>query len=156
MSDLLDGIQRDIRERLSELRPLVSEYEQLRRAMEALEGVPAEREPVAAKSGAAVSPRRKRALAGTNRDRVLAAVQSNPSAPASQIAEASGVKRTVVYGVLRRLTDDGVVEKRDDPGTAAGYVVASTEQDNESVTETPPEGDELTSDDGAGESDAQN
>jgi ribosomal protein S25 len=153
MSDLLDRIQRDIRERLGELRPLVSEYEQLRRAMEALEATPAERDPAAAKPGATASPRRQRAPAGTNRDRVLAAVQSNPNATASQIAEASGVKRTVVYGVLRRLTDDGVIEKRGQPETGAGYVVAGVERGDEPASEAPQGGDGVTSDDGAGESD---
>ena len=154
MSDLLDGIQRDIHARLDELRPLVREYEQLRQAMAALEGVPAEREPAAAKPRTASPPRRKRAAAGTNREQVLAAVQDHPGASAGQIAEASGVQRTVVYGVLRRLVDDGVIDKRDDPETGTGYVVASTEQGDENAAEAPPQDGELTSDDSAPESDA--
>ena len=154
MSDLLDGIQRDIHARLDELRPLVREYEQLRQAMAALEGVPAEREPAAAKPRTASPPRRKRAAAGTNREQVLTAVQDHPGASAGQIAEASGVQRTVVYGVLRRLVDDGVIDKRDDPETGTGYVVASTEQGDENAAEAPPQDGELTSDDSAPESDA--
>ncbi len=154
MSDLLDGIQRDIRARLDELRPLVSEYEQLRQAMAALEGVPADGQPVLAKPPAASPPRRKRAPAGTNRERVLAAVQGNPGASASQIAEASGVQRTVVYGVLRRLSDDGVIEKRDDPETGTGYALASAEQVEQSATDAPAERGEPASDAGAQQSDA--
>ncbi len=151
MSDLLDGIQRDIRARMDQLRPLVSEYEQLRQAMAALEGVPAERKPAAAKPRATSPRRRKRAPAGANRERVLAAVQDNPGASASQIANASGVPRTVVYGVLRRLTDDGVIEKRDDSERGTGYVPASAEQGDESATDAPPEDGELASDAGAPE-----
>ncbi len=149
MSDLLDGIQRDIRQRINELRPLVSEYEQLGRAMNALEEVPADRKPAPAKPRAASPTRRKRAPAGANRERVLAAVQDNPGASASQIADASGVPRTVVYGVLRRLTDDGVIEKRDDSERGTGYVPASAEQGDESATDVPPEDGKLTSHAGA-------
>ena len=154
MSDLLDGIQRDIRARLDELRPLVSESEQLRRAMAALEAVPAEREPAAAKPQAAARPRRKRAPAGTNRERVLAAVRDNPGASASRIAEASGVQRNVVYGVLRRLSSDGVIEKRDDPGTGTGYALTSADEGGESAAAAPPEDGEPASDADTPESDA--
>jgi hypothetical protein len=94
-----------MRARLVALWPLVSEYGQLRQAMAALEEVPSAREPPAAKRRAGSLPRRKRPPAGTNRERVLAAVQDNPGASASQIADASGVQRTVVYGVLRRLSE---------------------------------------------------
>jgi len=154
MSDLLDGIQRDMRARLDELRPLVSEYEQLRQAMAALEEVPSARESPAAKPRAGSPPRRKRAPAGTNGERVLAAVQGNPGASASQIAEVSGVQRTVVYGVLRRLSDDGVIEKRDDPETGTGYALASAEQVERSATDAPAESGEPASDAGAQQSDA--
>jgi DNA-binding MarR family transcriptional regulator len=154
MSDLLQGIQRDIRKRLDELRPLVSEYEQLRQATAALEGVPAEPEPAATKPRAASPPRRKRAPAGTNRERVLAAVRDNPGASASQIAEASGVQRTVVYGVLRRLSSDGVIDKREDPEKGTGYALTTAEQGGESAADASAEGGELASDADAQESDA--
>lgn len=154
MSDLLDGIQRDLRKRLDELRPLVNEYEQLRQAMAALDGVPAEQEPAAATPRATSASRRNRAPAGRNRDRVLAAVRDNPGASASQLADASGVQRNVVYGVLRRLATDGLVEKRDDPETGTGYALPSTEAGNESATGPASEDGELATDAGTPDSDA--
>jgi len=48
------------------------------------------------------------------------------------------VKRTVVYGVLRRLTSDDVIEKRDDPDTGSGYALASAQQGGESAADAPP------------------
>jgi len=153
MSDLLDRIQQDIRARAKELRPLVSEYEQLRQAMAALEAVPTERQPAAAKPQAGSPPRRKRAPAGTNRTRVLVAVRDTPGANASQIAKASGVQRTVVYGVLRRLTDDGVIAKRDDPEKGTGYAISSSAQGDDAPTNAPAKDGKLASDADAQESD---
>jgi hypothetical protein len=83
-------------------------------------------------------------------------VRDNPGASASQIAEASGVQRTVVYGVLRRLSSDGVIEKRDDPETGTVYAQASARPGDESTTEAPSEDGELATEAGTPESDAAN
>jgi len=118
MSDLLKDIQRDIRQRLDELRPLAARL----RTPAPGRGSP-RRSPCRAGAGCRQAPgwvRSPQSAPRPNRDRVLATVRDNPGATGTQIADASGVQRTVVYGVLRRLRDEGVIEKRDAPRRGPG------------------------------------
>ena len=64
------------------------------------------------------------------------------------------MQRTVVYGVLRRLSDDGVIEKRKDPETGTGYALASAQTGDESATDASAEGSETASDADSQQSDA--
>ena len=157
MSEVLDRIQAEIRERLEASRAAVREHERLEAALHALSdagsratravasrrrssGAPsaAEHAPAARGEGAA-SPgaqqpasgaqpagtvqSRKRAAPGANREAVMRVVSARPGASASEIAAASGVKGSTLYSLLRRLTQEGALEKRELPGAKTGYAV---------------------------------
>ena len=122
MPDLVTRIQREIRERLDQLRPLVSEYEQLLRAQEALSGDGRQRstgtahrarrrEPTPTRSQARrqTSPA-SRAPRGANREAVLGAIRERPGASARELSAVSGVSAATIYNVLRGLAGAGEVE----------------------------------------------
>lgn len=114
MAELLDRIHAEIRERLEASRAAAQEYERLEAALAAMGG-PAR----------AAAPRRRpaerRAPRGANREAVLRALEERPGASASELATASGVARTALYGVLNRLIEAGEVAKEELPGGATGY-----------------------------------
>ncbi len=110
MAQLLDRIHAEIRERLEASRAAAQEYERLEAALAAMGG-PAPRRRDA-------SPRAPR---GANREAVLRALEERPGASASELATASGVARTVLYGLLNRLIEAGEVAKEELPGGATGY-----------------------------------
>src|SRR3954471_22703131 len=100
MSDLLDRVRAEIRDRLELTRSAVEEYEQLEAALAALE---AAAEPSSASAPRARRPRahrggsrphhtpRKRAPRGANRAALLRAVGERPDASAGELARVSGV-----------------------------------------------------------------
>ena len=189
MSELLDRVRREIRERLESTRAAVFEYERLEAALHALgdagsratravrgdgrgsratEAAPrarATKKPsgtakraraggaaprsarakqstrsraggaaprsTPAKRGTpsragAATPARKRAPRGANRDAVLRVVDERPGVTARELATASGVTGGTLYTLLRRLTDEGTLEKRELPGGQAGYARATS------------------------------
>jgi IclR helix-turn-helix domain len=119
MAELLDRIHAEIRERLAASRGAAQEYERLEAALAALggpgdaAGAPAPRR--------ARKPARPRAPRGANREAVLRALEERPGASASELAAASGVNRTVLYGLLNRLIERGEVAKEELPGGTTGY-----------------------------------
>jgi hypothetical protein len=74
-----------------------------------------------------VKPVRARAPRGANREAVLAVVRDRPSVTTSELAAASGVTGGTLYALLRRLTDQGELAKRELPGGQTGYALASGE-----------------------------
>ena len=74
-----------------------------------------------------VKPVRARAPRGANREAVLAVVRDRPGVTASELAVASGVTGGTLYALLRRLTDQGELAKRELPGGQTGYALASGE-----------------------------
>src|SRR6476646_8618874 len=93
MSDLLERIHREIRERLAASRAAVEESARLEAALEALAG--AQTSDGAAARSATPAPAgqsaRRRAPRGANRGAVLAAVAERPGTSAGEIAASSGV-----------------------------------------------------------------
>ena len=74
-----------------------------------------------------MKPVRARAPRGANREAVLAVVRDRPGVTASELAAASGVTGGTLYGLLRRLADQGELAKRELPGGQTGYALASGE-----------------------------
>ena len=74
-----------------------------------------------------VKPVRARAPRGANREAVLAVVRDRPGVTTSELAAASGVSGGTLYALLRRLTDQGELAKRELPGGQTGYALASGE-----------------------------
>jgi hypothetical protein len=134
---LLDQIHAQIRERIRALEPVAREYERVDAALTALGGsVDADarsaRPTPVAKPAAAVKrhPKTppsgnqaatKRAPRGANRAAVFSVLADRPGASASELATASGVGRTVLYGLLKRLEESGEIAKEQLPGGTTGY-----------------------------------
>jgi DNA-binding PadR family transcriptional regulator len=185
VSEVLDRVRREIRERLESTRAAVFEYERLEAALHALgdaglratravrgggrgsrapetgrrSGAAAKRssasrartgKQASVRSGTtkrpgagAATPRserakkrtppraraatsaRKRAPRGANREAVVRVVAERPGVTARELAAASQVTGGTLYTLLRRLTDDGTLEKRALPGGQAGYALAT-------------------------------
>jgi hypothetical protein len=140
---LLDQICSQIHARIRELEPVAREYARLDAALTALGGAPttsdAKPRP-ATKRGTtrgrptigspASRPKRSQRARGANRAAVLAVLAERPGVSASELSNASGVGRQVLYGLLKRLEDSGEIIKERLPGGTAGYRVAS-------ATDTP-------------------
>jgi DNA-binding MarR family transcriptional regulator len=203
MSELLDRIQREIRERLEASRAAVREHERLEAALQALGGAGSratrvvrgsgrgmsapvrppsaaakpsssararsrKQSPAVPRSGASAKARqpasatadgrsrparrsggraarpsgtkkgqvaraadagpaaRKRAPRGANREAVLVVVGERPGVTARELAAASGVTGGTLYSLLRTLTQQGALQKRELPGGQTGYEVAVT------------------------------
>jgi hypothetical protein len=122
-ADFLDQKRHEIAVRLTELKPLVDEYQRLEAAAAALDGVatstPASRRRAPQRSQA--TPARKRDATHGRRDRptgsdtraaqALALVTANPGITVPQIAEQMGIKQNYLYRVLPGLAKDGLVVK---------------------------------------------
>jgi hypothetical protein len=139
VADLVTRVQQEIAERLNALRPLVSEYDRLLRAQEALSGTggDARTAPASARRGArparSQSTRgeavRRRAPRGANRQAVLAALGERPGASAGELSGASGVSAPTIYNVLRALTRSGEVQTVALPSGRSGYRLPSPTDD---------------------------
>jgi DNA-binding transcriptional ArsR family regulator len=68
-------------------------------------------------------PTRAQAPRGANRAAVLAVVRERPGVTAGELAAASGVSGGTLSALLRRLTEAGVLEKRELPDGQTGYAV---------------------------------
>jgi len=122
MADFLDEKRREIAQRLKELEPLVSEYERLRAALDALEGV---RENGAASGrssrgraragrgggGQGEGRRGRPPGSGTRSKEALELVRSRPGISIQELAETMGIKQNYLYRVLPGLQKDGLVRK---------------------------------------------
>jgi predicted HTH transcriptional regulator len=125
-TDFLDAKRSEIDARVTELKPLVDEYERLRAAILALDGVP---QAAAARSrrtaargttnnhprtaGADGTPRRRGRPKGSG-PRATAALElvtANPGVTIAELAEKMGIRRNYLYRVLDRLSDDGQIVK---------------------------------------------
>jgi hypothetical protein len=134
MADFLDEKRNEIGSRLTELRPLVEEYQRLEAAAAALDGLPApssngqaparrvaRAKPVSKRRSAVPAPgagtgtgtgRRGRPKgSGTRGAEALALVKASPGITIPEIAEKMGIKQNYLYRVLPGLADDGLVTK---------------------------------------------
>jgi hypothetical protein len=113
MPDLVDRIRREIDSRLEELRPLAREASDLQRALDALNGVPAEAE----RRGRRPQPRRLTASQPSRPARrdigtvVVEYVTANPGSTARSVADALGLKRSSVATRLTELAKRGDLVK---------------------------------------------
>jgi hypothetical protein len=148
VSELLDRIGREIRERIEAGCAAVLEYERLEAALRALSDAGSQathavtgrgqgsvgRRARSARAGkreaagaaAAAAPGRKRAPRGANRAAVLEVIAERPGVTTRELAAASRVTGGTLYALLRRLTVEGTVEKRELPGGHAGYALTAS------------------------------
>ena len=111
MSDFLDDKKAEIQVRLDELRPSVEEYNKLKAALDALDGVG--RAPRSAGATGNASGRRGRPRgSGTRAAEAIEAVTKEPGLSAGEIAERLGINQNYLYRVLPALEADGKLEKR--------------------------------------------
>lgn len=112
MSPTVEEIRRTAQTRLSELEPLLTEAEQLRRLLAALDdGPPRRLSAVPATDRRAASRARDgRAPQGANKQLILAIVAERPGIAAPEIAAMTGLKRTVVASTISRLKRVGELE----------------------------------------------
>jgi hypothetical protein len=66
-----------------------------------------------------------RAPRGAKRAAVLRVIGERPGVSARELAAASQVTGGTLYSLLRRLADDGTIEKRELPGGQTGYALAT-------------------------------
>jgi hypothetical protein len=146
VSELLDRIRREIRERIEAGRAAVLEYERLEAALRALSNAGSQathavtgrgqgsvgrraRSARAGKreaAGAAAAAGRKRAPRGANRAAVLEVIAERPGVTARELAAASRVTGGTLYALLRRLTVEGTVGKRELPDGHTGYALTAS------------------------------
>lgn len=130
MPDLLDSIRNQLRARLDELRPLVSEYERLDEAAQALRSNrPAAESP--SQAPAARRPRRSRArpartssAAGeraNSRTTLLALIGARPGITKAELKTASGLSSGSVAQNVRRLVARAELREESHPGGQTGY-----------------------------------
>jgi hypothetical protein len=123
-TDFLDQKRAEIAARLSELKPLVTEYELLQAAAAALDGItpatasarPSRRAPArpAATSAndASSTPRRGRPKGSGKRGRqALELITEQPGITIPELAEKMGIKQNYLYRVLPTLVEERRVRK---------------------------------------------
>lgn len=126
-ADFLDEKRKEIDARLKELRPLAEEYERLKAAAAALDGVSATALSSTAPTGSArrtparAPATRKRDAShgrpsrpkgsGTRGTEALALVKASPGITIPEIADRMAIKQNYLYRVLARLAEEGLVVK---------------------------------------------
>jgi hypothetical protein len=136
MPDLLDSIRNQLRARLDELRPLVSEYERLHEAAQALRSNrPAAESPTQARD--ARRPRRSRARPArtsitpaqraNSRTALLALIVARPGITKAELKTASGLSSGSVAQNVRRLVARGELREESLPGGQTGYRVSDAD-----------------------------
>jgi DNA invertase Pin-like site-specific DNA recombinase len=133
MSTAVEQIRRTVEERIRELRPVIHELEQLQGILSMLDGDPgptdadaeslatllaqagvdadaSSRQPIRRSRRGTKPGRDGRAPQGANKQRIIEAVMQDPGVTATEIAERTGVKRTVVSATINRLKRNGELE----------------------------------------------
>lgn len=133
MSPAVEQIRRQVEERIRELGPVIDELEQLQGILSLLEGediaqgdtsgdtaalgallakvgIQGSQEPIRRSRRGTRPGRDGRAPQGANKQRILETVMRDPGVTATEIAERTGVKRTVVSATINRLKRNGELE----------------------------------------------
>ena len=135
MSPAVEQIRKTVEERIRELRPVIDELEQLQGILALLEGEEAgrdgdapsgalgtllaqagldpeagTRQPIRRSRRGTKPGRDGRAPQGANKQRIIETVIDDPGVTATEIAERTGVKRTVVSATINRLKRNGELE----------------------------------------------
>lgn len=114
---MLEEIRRSAASRLRQIEPLIEEAHRLRDVLEVIEGryVTAEESPPRA-NGVAVANGAPRAAKGANKRVILDLIGRHPGITAAEIAELTGVKRTVVASTVSRLKRNGELREHEQGG----------------------------------------
>ena len=122
MRDVLSELRSSLEKRLRELEPFITEHAQVRKALDALEGVGKRAEGVAAsaakraRTAKAAAPARRRGRprgSGGRAQEVLAHVHKQPGVTIAELAKRMKIKPNYLYRVLPQLEKDGKLHKRD-------------------------------------------
>ena len=110
MTSIVDDIRARIDERVRELAPLVSEYEQLMRLKRQLD-----EDAGASPTGRVRSAGRRRRghVRSTRAEQSVALVAERPGMTTADIASAMGIDRNYLYRVLPRLEKEGRLVRRE-------------------------------------------
>jgi len=120
VTDFVDEKRKEIARRLSELKPLVEEYERLQAAEQALSGAAPARgggdgAAASRKSRTGGSNGRRRGGrpkgSGTRGAQALELVRARPGITISELAEAMDIKQNYLYRVMPELAEQGQVVK---------------------------------------------
>jgi ribosomal protein S25 len=123
----LQGLEKRVRDRMRELRPMLAEYQELERIAQRLgidvdggetgEQATAQQRPGrtrrASRTGRRMTPGRSRARAGSRREQMLSLIREQPGITVREAGERLGVDGTSLYRVVRRLEEEGAVKKED-------------------------------------------
>ncbi|HET6999124.1 MAG TPA: winged helix-turn-helix domain-containing protein [Solirubrobacterales bacterium] len=139
MSPAVEEIRKTVEDRIRELGPVITELEQLQNILSLLEtggqglsadaagssssdmpallaqlglaeGRPLNQSPIRRSRRGTKPGRDGRAPQGANKQRIIEAVLEDPGVTATEIAERTGVKRTVVSATINRLKRNGELE----------------------------------------------
>jgi DNA invertase Pin-like site-specific DNA recombinase len=131
MSPAVDQIRRTVEDRIRELRPMIDEWEQLQGILSVLEGEgnggtseqmadllasaglgddSGRHQPIRRSRRGTKPGRDGRAPQGANKQRIIEVALADPGVTATEIAERTGVKRTVVSATINRLKRNGELE----------------------------------------------
>jgi DNA-binding transcriptional ArsR family regulator len=121
MADLVGQIQRDIEQRLRELRPLLEEKDRLEAVLAALtnghgggESARAAAPRVRASAGGAdrapyAGGKSRRAPRGANREAILQVVRERPGVSAAEVAEVTKIAKPTVHTTISQLKRKGIL-----------------------------------------------
>ena len=122
MPDVLSELRSSLEKRLRELEPLITEHAQVRKALDALEGVGKRAQETAASAAKralpakGASPARRRGRprgTGGRAQEVLAHVHKHPGITIAEMAKRMKIKPNYLYRILPHLEKDGKINKRD-------------------------------------------
>jgi transposase-like protein len=126
--ELIDRIEKEIDDRLEELRPQIEEIPRLEAALAALDATSGDESPAAAgersargrgratsrPSAPAARPGRpRRARRGQRREELLQLIRGNPEITIAKAARQMGVSPPQVSTLVRRLREEGALERSD-------------------------------------------
>ena len=112
--DLLERAKREIRERLEELYPLIEERDRLRAVLEALEGGEGQKRASRRADRQRGRPTTsRRAGRGERRTQLLELLRAEPGLRPSEAAKRMAVNPSQVHSLVRRLAEQGALERRD-------------------------------------------
>ncbi|MDX8151172.1 helix-turn-helix domain-containing protein [Patulibacter brassicae] len=116
MSDFLEEKRREIQARMDELAEAVSEYERLKQALDALDGVTSGGSAGRARGGSGGGSGRGAGRprgSGERSRQALDLIRREPGLGATDIARKIGVHPNYAYRILPGLEEQGMIEKRD-------------------------------------------
>lgn len=118
---------------------MAAEYERLEAALAALVSTPgnntAERlTPSRGRSSSKPAkrrPARRRTPRGQNQARILQVISSSPEATVSDIQDATGIDKPIIYNITRKGIEDGILDRVVLAGGIQGFKVKSAETTTE-------------------------